>query len=157
MEVSAVQFRKAISNDMPALKRISQSVIRHNYTPFLGEDATASFIESGMAANEIDEGIESCIVLEQSGEVIAFSIVKGNLLHLIMVDVPFQKAGYGGALLGYTEDALFQKYGRICLQTFKENIQAARFYMKHKWRVTGRADVPELGVTMLQLEKQREP
>lgn len=146
-------FRKATQNDVAEIQRIAQEVIRHNYTPFLGADATASFIESGQSDREIEDGIGSCVLLEKDGEIAAFAITKGNLLHLIMVAVPFQNAGYGEMLLSHVEVELFRQHERICLQTFGENIRAARFYEKHGWQIAGKTDVPEMGVTMVQYEK----
>ncbi len=148
-----MQIRKAFPQDMTEIKRLARDVIRHNYTPYLGIDATSFFIESGMSDKEIEEGIGSCILLEKGNKTIAFSITKENLLHLIMVDVPFQNSGYGEALLSYIEAEMFSRYERICLQTFKENIAAARFYAKHGWQIIGQTWIPEMGATMIRYEK----
>ncbi len=122
-------IRSALPDDIPALKAIARNVIRHNYTSFLGTEATAAFIDSGMSDKEIEDGMESCAVLEEKGKVIAFAVTKENLLHLIMVDTPFQNAGYGRALLLHVENELFTRYSSICLQTFQENTAAAIFYL----------------------------
>lgn len=138
---------------MPQIKRIARNVICHNYTPFLGTDATASFIESGGSDQEIEEGINACLLLEEKGEITAFAMTRGNLLHLLMVDVPLQNAGHGEALLARIETEMFSRYERLCLQTFKENSAAIRFYVKHGWQIAGESIIPEMGVTMVQYEK----
>lgn len=150
-----MQLRKALPKDMSELKRIARNVIRHNYTPFLGIAAITSFIESGMSDNEVEGGIGNCLLLEKDDAIVAFSIVKENLLHLFMVDVPFQNAGHGEILLSHVEAEMFNQYERIRLQTFKENDGATRFYAKHGWQIAGQADIPETGITMVQYEKSR--
>lgn len=148
-------FRKASSNDVPALNQIANNVICHNYTPFLGKDATTNFIESGLSAKEIDDGLEHCTLLEKDGKIIAFAIVNEDLLHLIMVDVPFQNIGYGEALLSHLEFEMFRKYARIRLQTFRNNHAATQFYLKHGWRTDSQATWPDMDDDMIQFEKFR--
>lgn len=148
-----MRLRKAVANDSPEIKRIARNVIFHNYTPFLGVAATTAFVESGMSDQEIEQGICGCILLERGDGIIGFCITKESLLHLIMVDVPFQNAGYGERLLVHAEAELFGRYKRSCLQTFLENSAAIRFYAKHGWQAVGQTEVPEMGVTMVRYEK----
>ncbi len=137
------------------MKEIANRVIRHNYAPFLGEKATNAFLDSGMADKEIEDGLGRCTVLFTGGTVVGFAITEGDLLHLLMVDVPFQGKGFGGKLLEYTEAMLFTRHGAIRLQTFQENADAIRFYLKNGWDITGQQNVPELHTTLLLFEKKR--
>ncbi len=149
------RLRKATPQDAEAMKAIARRVIRHNYIPFLGAEAANAFIEGGLSDKEIDDGLGDCTTMLTGGDVVGFAITKDDLLHLIMVDVPFQGKGFGGLLLSHTEDGLFQKYGAIRLQTFQENADAVRFYLQKGWRVTGEEPVKEMGKTMLFFEKSR--
>ncbi len=148
-------FRRAEISDAPDIKTIAKRVIRANYTSFLGADAVAAFIESGMADKEIDDGLARCTIMTADGQIIGYAITDGALLHLIMIDVPFQSSGHGSRLLAYIENTLWDAYDRIYLQTFEENNQALGFYLKHGWHVASAESVPELGKTLLKLEKRR--
>ncbi len=146
-------IRKATPQDAEAMKAIARRVIRHNYAPFLGEEAANAFIGSGMSDKEIDDNLGGSTLLLSGGDAIGFAIAKDDLLHLLMIDVPFQGRGFGGLLLLHAEKELFGKYATIRLQTFQENADAVRFYQRKGWRVTGEAFVKAIDQTMLFFEK----
>jgi GNAT superfamily N-acetyltransferase len=148
-------FRKAADSDKGILKEIARRVIEHNYTPFLGAEAITAFIESGDSDREIEEGMENCVLAMLEDRIIGFAVTKDSLLHLMMVDVPYQRSGYGSALLKHIEDTLFDSYDHLRLQTFRDNINAVLFYKKHGWsRVEPLSDA-DTGIAMLQFEKKR--
>lgn len=149
----SVQFRRATEYDLKELKAIAKRVVRANYTSFLGADMVASFIESGMSDKEIDDGIDSCTLMLSNSKIIGFVITKEDILHLIMVDVPYQNKGYGKLLMLHTEENLFNKYDTIRLQTFEENRNTIQFYLKRGWAITKQQHIPEFGKTMLFFEK----
>lgn len=149
----SVQFRQATKHDIQELKAIAKRVVRANYTSFLGADMVASFIESGMSDKEIDDGIDSCILMLSNSKIIGFVITKEDILHLIMVDVPYQNKGYGKLLMLQAEEKLFNKHDTIRLQTFEENRDTVQFYLKQGWTVTKQQHIPEFGKTMLFFEK----
>ncbi len=144
-----VLFRKATSQDAAPIKEIAKRVILHNYVPFLGIEASSAFIDSGMSDQEIDDGLDHCTVIISDGIMLGFAITIDELLHLIMVDVPFQSKGYGGKLLKYIETELFSQYETIHLQTFKENADAAQFYLKNGWHIVGEEEIIELDKILL--------
>lgn len=132
---------------------IASRVIRHNYVPFLGAEAANAFIEGGMSDKEIDGGLGDSTVILSGGNVIGFAMTKGDLMHLLMIDVPFQSKGFGSQLLSHTETKLFRKFATIRLQTFQANTDAVRFYLRKGWCVTGEEFIKETGQTMLFFEK----
>lgn len=153
-----ITFRPASPDsgeDARELKALARRVIRHNYTPFLGEELTTAFIDGGLADKEIDDGLGRCVVLAVDGRVAAFAVTRGDLLHLLMVDVPFQRRGYGSLLLAHVERMLFAEHGRIVLQSFQANSAAARFYLKQGWRIAEEQDDPDSGLVMLHFAKQK--
>ncbi len=123
-------FRLAKPDDIQTIKNVARQVITSNYTSFLGEEAVQNFIGSGLSDKEIDNGMEHCTLMICNGGIIGFSIMNDSLLHLIMICTAFQNKGYGSKLLAYIEDVLFKEHKTIHLQSFKENIQAVRFYLK---------------------------
>lgn len=151
-----MKFRNASGNDTPALKVISRRVITTNYTSFLGDAATV-FVESGAADAEIDKGLGNCTVMLIANTIIGFAIIDADLLHLIMVDVPYQGRGYGKLLLAHIEKSLFDNFDSIRLQSFKENSNTVQFYLKTGWKVTAEQYVPDMEKTMLFFEKVNKP
>lgn len=154
-EKKDIQFRKIKPQEARWPKGIAQRVIRHNYTSFLGSEAVNAFIGNGMSDKEIDDGLDRCTVMLSDNVIIGFAITNTNLLHLIMVDVPFQGKGYGGKLLAHVENEMFGRHQSIRLQTFKENTSTLAFYQKYGWMITEEECVPELGKSMLHLQKQK--
>lgn len=128
-------FTKAGIDDLPQLKKIAQQVIRHNYTSFLGQEAVESFISSGASDKEIEDNLPDCTLLKIEDEIMSFGITFGNLIHLIMVGVPYQRKSYGTMLMQYLESKLFEQYNEISLQTFSANKNAIGFYVKNGWAV----------------------
>ncbi len=150
-----IQYRPATVDDAQSVKDIARRVIKTNYVSFLGADATTAFIESGMSDNEIDTGLDHCTLLIRDEQIIGFAITNAAVLHLIMMDPPFQNAGYGSKLLAHVENALFDRFDRIQLQTFQENALTVQFYLKHGWSICHQEEVPELNKTMLHFVKAR--
>lgn len=148
-----IQFRQAAEIDSHNLKDIAKRTIIANYTPFLGEETATAFIESGMSDKEIDDGINNCDIMLDNEKIIGFAITNEDILHLIMIDVPFQNKGYGSALLAKIEEKLFSVFKIIHLQSFEENISAVKFYLKNGWAIESREKIPELQKTMLRFEK----
>lgn len=145
---------KAINaSEIVQAQEIAKRVIFHNYAPFLGVVAATEFVESGQSDKEIIEGAQGCFVLEDDECLVGFTIIKDNLLHLLMIDVPYQQRGYGTKLLNYAETIMFHRHSVIHLQTFEENIPARSFYEKNGWRVVSK--VIDAGSSMLQLTKDR--
>jgi GNAT superfamily N-acetyltransferase len=145
------------NDDVNILIGIAKRVIRSNYTPFLGTDAVHDYIESGQADKEIDDGMRNCTLLTVGGVTIGFAIVKVSLLHLIMIDTPFQRSGYGSKLLCHIEDELFTRYNRISLKSFKANITTNSFYLKNGWSLAQDDEGRETDDLMIKFEKKRAP
>lgn len=148
-------YKKATPNDAPTLKEISTRVICTSYTSFLGAEMVNEFITSGLADKEIDDGIQACTLMFDDVTLIGFAITSRDLLHLLMVDVPYQNRGYGRMLLLETENRLFETYDEIHLQTFEENGGAVDFYLRNGWRVTGSEVVPGMAKVMLFFAKSK--
>ncbi len=150
-----INYKQATKEDAQSLKDIAKRVITTNYVSFLGKDTTTTFINSGMSDREIDDALDNCTTMLCDGKIVGFAITKHELLHLIMIDVPLQKRGYGSLLLAYIEEKQFLKFERICLQTFKENRAAVQFYLKNGWLISREERVTEINKTMLHFEKIR--
>lgn len=149
-----MRIRKAEADDIKTLQAIARRVIRHNYTPFLGDAVVSHFIKSGSSDKEIVEGIEHCHVMQEENLILGYAVFMGELLHLLMVDVPYQRKGYGANLLAYAEREMFKGHSVIRLQTFDQNAAAVRFYEKNGWVIGRKEQDDEIGMMMLHMEKQ---
>jgi len=152
--LAMILYRSATKNDAQYLKDLARRIINTNYAPFLGTDLTAPFIESGMSDHEIDDGLNNCTLMTCIEQIFGFAITNNDILHLIMIDLPFQNAGHGSALLAHIEEKLFLNLKCIFLQSFKENDVATQFYLKNGWILVSEEEVPEFGKIMSQFEKR---
>lgn len=131
-------------------------MIRNNYTSFLGRSTVAQFIDSGQSDREIEIGMEHCYIVQEGDIITGYAITNDDVLHLIMIDVPYQNKGYGAKLLAFIEQQMFNHYPTIKLQTFEENGSAVRFYEKNGWRKKSVEHINEMDVNMLHMEKYRQ-
>lgn len=149
-----IRLRNATLRDANELKAIARRVIRVSYVPFIGAANAHAFIESGMADKEIDDNINECDIITAENICRGFTIIKANMLHLLMVDVPHQRKGYGTALLAHAEKKIFSKHTTAALQSFVENERAIRFYIKNGWKCAREEHVPEMNLRMAFFEKR---
>jgi GNAT superfamily N-acetyltransferase len=154
-ERKSMHIRKAKTDDIQTLQEIAKRVIRNNYTSFLGQDNVAYFIDSGQSDKEIEDGIKSCFVMRQNETIIGYAVVRNDLLHLIMIDVPYQHKGYGVEFLAFIEQKMFDTYSEIKLQTFEKNIDTIRFYEKNGWAIKSVEHIEEMDMNMLHMVKAK--
>jgi len=90
-----------------------------------------------------------------NGTIVGFTVVKGNLIDLMMVDSPHHRRGLGTTLLTYAEDLIFRDHQVGQVESFKDNVQANNFYKKHGWVLIKKFMEPTYGIPMIRLEKRR--
>lgn len=146
-------FVSAQQHHKDTLKDISRRVIRNCYTVFLGDALVDGFLSSGAADAEIDEGFSSCTVAIAEEEIVGFFIVKDLLLHLIMVDIPYQRSGYGMQIMHYAEQQIAAQYDEIKLQSFVQNTAAQAFYLKCGYAVQSEFMDADIGQRMAIFQK----
>ncbi len=149
-----VLIRKAEPSDAKMLKQIARRVILKRYPAFLGHDSVRSFVESGASDNEIDSGLACSFILCQKENIAGFVIIKADLLHILMIDIEYQKKGFGTQLLKHAENLMFECYSSLRLQTFKENYAAVEFYIKNGWQIKEMESID--GPAMLKFEKNKQ-
>ncbi|MFV0555652.1 MAG: GNAT family N-acetyltransferase [Lactovum sp.] len=152
---SKLLFRKAKDMDISELKQISEEVIRKNYPLFLGADNVKNYIESGEAAKEIETNIENIIIADYEGKIVGLSILKENLLHLIMIKYDLQGQGLGGIFLEYIEKELFKNYPIIKLESFEGNTLTIEFYKKHHWQIIEKEFSEFINAHIIKFEKSK--
>ncbi|MHA2065100.1 MAG: N-acetyltransferase family protein [Candidatus Thorarchaeota archaeon] len=127
------EIRKAATQDTDTIKKIARKTIDANYRSFLGDERVDSFIGSGASDQYMDENIEDGWVILGDGQIIGVSILKANLIDLIMIDHDYHRQGYGTTLLTHCEQHLFNAFDEIKLESFEGNEKAHNFYRKNGW------------------------
>ncbi len=149
-----VRIRRAQSTDLARMQEIARRTIDSCYRSFLGDEAVESFVASGESDKELETNLANCDVLVRDEGIVAFSIYFDNLIHLMMVDVSFQRKGIGAQLLAHSENQLFATgHAVLRLETFEGNQQAISFYLKNGWSVVGREKDPNYGFVRMFFEK----
>ena len=101
------KIRKSTSDDLERIQAIACRTIDLNYRSFLGDKGVDWFLESGASDKYIEDNIVDCWIIEAENDIIGFSVCKGNLLELMMVETSFHRKGYGGELLKFCEELMF--------------------------------------------------
>lgn len=154
IDLSKLCIRKAAQIDAEEVKRLASEVVLCNYTPFLGTQTT-TYVDSGASDNEIDSNIEDMYVGVYDDEIVGIVVLHDDLLHMLMVKYWYQGHGLGGVVLAFAEDKLFESYDVISLETFEDNAPTIAFYLKHGWKIAGKAPFEPTGGFMLKFEKHR--
>ena len=130
------QIRQAIPSDIASLSALSKRTIRSDYGAFLGDEAVDGFLRRGAVEQYLEEHLLCCSVFLVDDTPIGYSICKGNLIDILMIDHDFHRRGFGTRLLKHCEDLLFQSYEELILESFAENQNANAFYKKNRWETS---------------------
>lgn len=128
-------IKKTKSEDVKTLKSLARKVIDKRYRKFLTDDAVDWFINSGASDNEIENNFSYCYTATIDGNICGLAILKGSLIHLLMIEFESQNKGIGTQLILELEKILFKSYETIYLECFEGNNQANGFYRKNGFNV----------------------
>ncbi|GEM_PF-4438268 len=150
-------IRKATTEDIDALSMLAVDVIRNNYGTFLGESIVEAHINSGMVTKEIEDGLDTTILLtiseqeDQEENILAYAAHKGELIQTLMVRVGCQHQGIGTYLLQYIMNYLLKEYTTLRIEALANNIPAIRCYEKAGWRKSGIKETRDKQLTLLEM------
>ena len=148
-DVTTYSIRKAVDGDLARLYEISHKAISSCYRPILGDESVDFFLDSGAARGYVAGSLSRCSVLIVNNEIIGYSVVKDNLIDLMMIDPNHQRKGWGSILLKNNEEELFKSHSKIRLESFADNCQAVNFYLKNGWEAREKFHDGESGVERL--------
>ncbi len=148
-------IRNAREGDRDALVSISIRTIRASYIPFLGMEAVEGWLAGGTVEAYFDQHLPDCRVLEESGEIVGFSVAKGELIDLMMIDCDRHREGFGRVLLAHVETELFESHPVLRLESFVDNQPAIAFYAAQGWTPGEPFEDAETGIAMIPLTKRR--
>ena len=104
----------------------------------MDEKGLRAYIDSGKSDKYITDHLSESWTALLNGEIIGQSVHFGNLIDFMIISLPYQRMGYGGELLMFSEQMLSIKHKELVLECFETNSQANAFYVKHHWNVVDR-------------------
>lgn len=110
--MSNVKVRSASRSDVALVQGIARRTIDHSYRSFLGDDLVDAFIDSGECDSEISQHLPDLHLLVDNDQVLGFSIVLDDLVHLMMIDHAHHREGHGGRLLRHAEAMIFAAFSK---------------------------------------------
>ena len=152
---SEISIRPATLDDVEALTALSYKTIRQKYPEVIGAETVEGYIASGEVPKYYAERNAFLWVAELDGEPVGAVALKDNEIHLMMVTVEHHRRGIGEAILEHGEQLLFAEFERIELESFRDNLQAVKFYRKHGWQAVSEYPMPEVGIPMVRMAKDR--
>ena len=127
-----IEIRPGQSNDTPDLVKACKRTLRACYTPFLGRTSVEAWI-----ASELDSYLsvhsDDTWVATVGGTMCGCSVVTGQHLAFLLVDVGEQRRGIGTLLLRHAEELVFRRHDEIHLESFVANDRANAFYERCGW------------------------
>lgn len=150
-----VQFRSAVEGDLESMQAIVTHTIDMNYRSFFDDEAVDWFI-SGPSDEYLRENVDGATVVMVDGSLVGFSVCKGDLIDLLIINHESHGRGLGSALLAHCESELFHRYESITLQSFEGNSKANAFYRKRGWVRIGAVPDSMSGARKWILEKKRD-
>ncbi|MDD4890106.1 MAG: GNAT family N-acetyltransferase [Phycisphaerae bacterium] len=128
-----IEFRKAAATDIDALAALTRATLNATHRSFLGDETVDDFFSSGACDKYLADEIARCTVMVLDGQIVGYTVWKGNLIDVLMVDCQFHRQGLGSRLLSHSEGSLFAAYSELVLESFEANAPADIFYRKHGW------------------------
>ena len=147
------QIRDAIPADLDVLMEISRRTIRAGYGSFLGERAADAFVGSGACDRYVQTTLPFARVLLVDRHLAGYAVCRGDLLDMIVVDLPRQRRGFGALLLRDGEDRILDRHKVARAESFEKNSGANRFLLAHGWTEAARFHEQETGLRKILFRK----
>jgi ribosomal protein S18 acetylase RimI-like enzyme len=148
-----VLIRKGLAADVTALVELSGRTIRASYGSFLGGKAVEEFLGSGAVEQYVRDSLVDCWVAVREGRIVGYSVCRGDLIDLMMIDQAVHRQGLGTELLRCVEESMGGRYAELRLESLEANAPANAFYRKHGWREESRYLDQESGVHKIMFKK----
>ena len=148
-----MMIRPARLGDLDMMVSISFRTMRSSYAPFLGVEAVEDWLAGGNVEAFFDEHLTECLVIEDCGDIVGFSVTTGAKVDLLMIDCHHHREGFGRALLAHVEAELFETHPALHLESFAGNQQANAFYAAQGWTPGEPFEDAETGFAMIPFTK----
>ena len=148
-----MMIRPARLGDLDMMVSISFRTMRASYTPFLTAEIVEDWLAGGNVEAFFDEHLTECLVIEDGGDIVGFSVTTGAKVDLLMIDRHHHREGFGRALLAHVEAELFETHPVLRLESFAGNRQANAFYTAHGWTPGEPFEDAKTGITMIPFTK----
>ncbi len=126
-------IRKATLNDKEEILRIARDVTDKFSRQYLGDEAVDWYINSGSCDNDMLNDIPNMSVLLKDEKLIGMMIWHEELMHFLMIDIPFHGTGAAGYFCEQIIPEKLKQYGELKLECFDANERGNAFYIKSGW------------------------
>lgn len=126
--------RKAATSDEETILEIARRVTDKFARKYLGDEAVDWYLNSGSCDKDMREGMKNMVVLLQDEKVIGMMIWLDNLMHLLMIDLPYLGTGAAQYFCNHIIPEKLEYYKEIKLECFDKNDRANAFYCKTGWK-----------------------
>jgi len=136
------QFRPAVADDVPAIVAFGDEVIPRHYSPIIGESAAQAQLDWWSPARFIEAINAGRVQLATAGNQIVGVVETGEMAgeHVIWklyVAPTVRGQGLGVKLIENAISSLPSETDYVLLEHFEGNSDAARFYEREGFEVTG--------------------
>ena len=128
-----MQIRKAQHSDLWKIKKLAKEARDNDYRNIMGQNSHNLFLKSQTSEISLEECIKESFVLTQQDKIVGFSVIKGNLIDLMVIDANYHRKGLGTELLKHCEKILFKNFDEIIIECPPENAMANLFCQKNGW------------------------
>ncbi len=126
-------IRKAELNDKEEILRIARDVTDKFSRKYLGDEAVDWYINSGSCDNDMINDIPNMNLLIKDDTIIGMMIWHEELMHFLMIDIPFHGTGAAQYFCEQTIPEKLEQYSLVKLECFDANERGNSFYIKSGW------------------------
>lgn len=126
-------IRNANINDKSEILRIAREVTDKFSRKYLGDEAVDWYINSGSCDNDMLNDISNMKLLIKNDKVIGMMIWHDELMHFLMIDIPFHGTGAAQYFCDQIIPTKLEQFGKIRLECFDANERGNAFYIKSGW------------------------
>ena len=155
MAAAAAEIRRAAPEERARILEVSRRTIRAAYGPILGQSGVDRYAASAEHDAYFDTQADTTFVITDGGAVAGVSVLRANMVDLLLIDPEHQGKGLGTLLLAAMEAELFRDFDPIALESWKANSRANRFWLERGWTTIGETADERTGAPKLMFMKGR--
>lgn len=135
------QIRQAEPADQEQILQLARDITDRYTRTYLGDKLVDWYLDSGACDEEILQNYDQLLVMLDGNTVIGLMIWKENLMHLLMVAIPYHGTGAAQYFCNQVIPEKRKEFGELKLECFEANARANQFYRKTGW--TEYARIPD--------------
>ncbi len=127
------KIRKACKSDEKRILELAREITDRFSRKYLGDEAVDWYINSGMCDSDMKADIDNMVLLTIDNEIIGVMIWHDELMHLLLIDIPYHGTGAAKYFCDKIIEEKFKIYDELRLECFDKNERGNSFYIKNGW------------------------